>query len=243
MSDQTYTANRYLLTDSNHLPQHRFYFGLDLGQRQDHSAIAAVELRWTYAGRCPIQFAYRYTPWLSIHYLQRFAVGTPYRELYALVGDVVRAVYPRTTYGRPHTKSLIIDAGGPGGPVVETLRNNLPNGIDIRPAIITGGNATNALKGGFTGVPRKTLISDLLLALGAESIKCEPNVAGFQTLVEELLELQAGSTQPAGARAHDDLALATALAAWGAVQDAPELLPQSEESARRRNLYRQNRLF
>ncbi|MBI2688528.1 MAG: hypothetical protein HYX27_19660 [Acidobacteria bacterium] len=244
MPEQTFTAQRYhYVADHGRWPQYRFYFGLDLGQRQDHSAITAAELTWTHAGKCPYRYEDRYTPWLHIRHLERFPVGTPYEKLYNLVGKVVREIYPRQTYGTPHTKTLVIDASGPGGPVVERLRDNLPNGIEIKPAIITGGNSTNALKDGFTGVPRKTLVSDLQLLLAAESIKCEPDLPGFNTLIEELLELQTGSTQPAASSAHDDLAVATALATWGAIQDASQLLPQTDDSFRRRRIYQQNRLF
>ena len=61
-----------------------FYIGLDLGQRQDHSAVAIVEkpdarLVWM-AGQKT----------LMVRRVERMALGTPYPHVVARVREIVR---------------------------------------------------------------------------------------------------------------------------------------------------------
>ena len=100
--------------------------------------------------------------------------------------------------------------------------------------IITGGKGANTLTGGYLGVPRRTIVSNLQLLLAARTIKCDTNLDGWSLLKEELLELSGGDTQPADREAHDDLAIATGLAAWAAAADFPELLPEADDETVRR---------
>ncbi|MFN0106995.1 MAG: hypothetical protein ACKV2U_33485 [Bryobacteraceae bacterium] len=211
-------------------PYPKWYFGLDLGQRQDYSALAALELTWSAQGRCPVTFEFQFEPRLEIRFLKRFPKGFCYEDLYHLVEECLRVLAPVTT-----ARELIIDAGGPGPPVVDRLRRNLDSGLIVKPIIITGGKGANTLNGGYTGVPRRTVISNFLLLMAAKSLKCKRDLDGFLLLQEELLELAGESTQPAAKASHDDLAIATGLAAWSAARDVPELLPETKDARKRRN--------
>jgi len=211
-------------------PDPKWYFGLDLGQRQDHSALAALELTWTAAGRCLVTYEFRYEPWLHIRQLQRFPIGLPYERLYGLIHDSVRQINP----GYAVAQELVIDAGGPGIPVVERLRASFGANVNIKPILITGGKTASALSGGFTGVPRRNLVSTIQLLLAARSLKCRKDLEGMEILEDELLELARQDSQPTASRAHDDIAIASGLAAWAAVRDVPELLPESEETRAKR---------
>jgi hypothetical protein len=221
-------------------PDPKSYFGLDLGQRHDHSALAGLELSWIAQDRCPLSFEFLFEPRLTICYLKRFPIGVSYEDLYDLIESHLNAIEMH-----PKDRQLIIDAGGPGPPVVDRLRRNLSGKVAIKPVIITGGKGANTLSGGYIGLPRRTIVSNFKLLFGAESIRCKPNLEGVSMLKEELLELAGESTQPANGTAHDDLAIATGLAAWAATVDYPELLPEMEQTNQpiRRGMWGEGRLF
>src|ERR1019366_929588 len=89
----------------------RFYLGLDLGQRQDHSAIAVVEkLEQGRPYGEPVFEA------LLVRHAERVPLGTTYPE-------VVERV--RTLLETPEIEGqceLVVDATGVGAPVVDLLR-------------------------------------------------------------------------------------------------------------------------
>jgi hypothetical protein len=200
-----------------HQPEPRYYLGLDLGQRHDHSALAALHLAWTPASQCPLTFARRFQPSLTIASLHRFPLGTDYDELHDLI-------YRQLARDNRH-QELIVDAGGPGPPIVDRLRRALDSHITIRPVLITGGKGENTLSGGYIGIPRRTLISTLLLAIAARTLGCPEGLPHWQTFEEELVELRGDNTHPGNSDSHDDLVIAVALALSAAIRATPELLP------------------
>ena len=192
------------------------------------------------AGQRRTTYEYLFEPQLEIRYLKRFPIGLSYEKLYELLKDRLREFDPALPLS---AKQLIIDAGGPGPPLVDRLRANLSRHVTIKPVIITGGKGANTLNGGYTGVPRRTIVSNLQLLLAARTLRCDSNLSGWSLLKEELLELSGADTQPADREAHDDLALATGLAAWAAASDFPELLPEADDETIRRGLNGQGPLF
>lgn len=202
-------------------PEPRWYLGLDLGQRRDHSALAAVELCWHHRGRCPVTYANLFQPEAAIRSLNRFPLGTSYEDLFQLVSQSLTRRYQNA--------ELVIDAGGPGPPMVDRLRQTLPNGVNLRPVIITGGKGQNTLTGGYTGIPRRSLLSALLLTIGNHAIICEDSVENWDLFEEELIELNGDNTHPESGKGHDDLVMAVALALNAAIRDTPILLPGSKE--------------
>ncbi|MBL8236271.1 MAG: terminase family protein [Bryobacterales bacterium] len=199
------------------IPESKVYYGLDLGQRFDHSAFVAVELAWRHRGKDPVHFSERYQPELKITALTRFPVGLDYGKVH----QMVLAALPSA----PRKARLVIDAGGPGPPVVDRLRSALPAHIELKPVIITGGKGHNTLTGGYTGIPRRSLISTLLMAMVAGTLIVEEGLPNWGQLVDELVELSAETTHPIGGAMHDDLVMALALAVSAAVRDTPSLLP------------------
>jgi len=88
-----------------------FYVGLDLGQRQDFSALAVVE-------REERRFEWMPAPReLSVRHLERMELGTPYPRVVKRVCEVVRN--PKLEY----QSRLVVDATGVGAPVVDMLRS------------------------------------------------------------------------------------------------------------------------
>ena len=104
-------------------------------------------------------------------------------------------------------------------------------------AVITGGKGANNLTGGYTGIPRRTLISDVLIALNSGTLRCDGNDPGWPIFRSELLTLRGDTTQPNDHDAHDDVVLAVALAVNAAIRDTPELAPNSPEARRDRVVY------
>ena len=217
-----------------------WYLALDAGQRRDHSALAALHLNWTARGQCLTTYEHLFQPHLEIRFLKRFPIGLSYEKLYELLKDRLQEFDPNLPL---KAKQLVIDAGGPGPPLVDRLRANLSRHINIKPVIITGGKGANTLTGGYLGVPRRTIVSNLQLLLAARTLKCETSLNGWSLLKEELLELSGGDTQPADRDSHDDLAIATGLAAWAAASDFPELLPEADDETVRRGLDGSGPLF
>ena len=68
-----------------------YFAGLDLGQRQDPTALAVVE--WAeYAGAWDaVAFEFRKETSLSLRYLERMPLGTPYPEVVYRVGGMMRS--------------------------------------------------------------------------------------------------------------------------------------------------------
>lgn len=241
MSHKLSSGHLRFVRHATEYPHPKWYFGLDLGQRQDYSALVAAGLSWSAQGRNPVTFEYQFEPRLDIRLLKRFPLGISYEDLYNLVNENMRTLTPANV-----ASELIIDAGGPGPPFVDRLRSNLTMNTSLRPVIITGGKGANTLSGGYTGVPRRSIISNLRLLLAARSLKCDAKLEGYEILEEELLELAASDSQPESTGAHDDLAIAAGLIAWAAIRDTPELLPEAEDARRkdsRPSLFGPGRLF
>ena len=228
------------LTAGTGFPGPLWYLGLDAGQRRDHSALAVLYLYGNVHGQCRTTYEYLFEPKLEIRYLKRFPIGLGYKKLYEKLKDRLQEFDPDLPLTAKH---LVIDAGGPGPPLVDRLRANLSRHVTIKPVIITGGKGANTLAGGYTGVPRRTIVSNLQLLLAAKTLRCDSSLSGWSLLKEELLELSGNDTQPAENSAHDDLAIATGLAAWAAANDFPELLPEADDETIRRGLNGQGPLF
>ncbi len=202
-------------------PEPKAYNGLDLGRRKDHSALAGLDLLWFPRGHCPVTYAHLYQPRLDIRSLTRFPYGTDYDDLHTLVSKHLEL--------RSQKQELVIDAGGPGLPMVDRLRNTLTANVAIRPVFITGGKVENTLSGGYVSIPRRSLITTLLLVIDAHSLTCKEGLEHWDIFEDELIELRGDTSHPASSSGHDDLVMALALAVSAAVRDTPQLLPPSDE--------------
>ncbi|MCL4795996.1 MAG: hypothetical protein KJZ84_15655 [Bryobacteraceae bacterium] len=180
------------------LPRPHFYFGLDLGQRQDHSALCALELRTALTGE------FDYVHWrrlthtsLRLHLALRLPLGHPYLSLVALLRDALGRVGPH-----PY-KTIALDAAGPGAPIAELLRQARLDATLIPITITAAGKPRGR------NVSRAALLSNLRICLESGFLRLHPGAADLRS------ELQAvrldGKQSP-----HDDLVLALALAAWPA---------------------------
>lgn len=174
-----------------------YYFGLDLGKRQDHTALVAVEY---HRNR------------LTVRYAAQLPIGYPTTKIPQFVRRILRR------FRGPG--KLLVDATGNGHTVVELLRTE-PIGLDLRPISIHGGRLTSKLADGYTGVPKSELLTTLKRLIVRKSLLIERQSPGIASLKRELIEFE-----PTGRQAeHDDLVIALAMPAWQAVLDYPKLLP------------------
>ena len=194
----------------------RFFLGLDLGQRQDPSALAVVERdeivqeEMDYATYERVR-ARRY----RMRFLERLQLGTPYPDVVERVRQEARQ---RPLVGRC---VLVMDATGVGAPVLEMLRlANLE--CRIVPVNLTGGGSESQ-SGGVWNVPKRDLINGLVMMLEKKELELSRRVASARLLDKELAGVEARVSRSGqmsfGAwreGEHDDLVMAAALACWRA---------------------------
>ena len=193
----------------------RYFMGVDLGQKQDYTAIAVVE-RWEAAGEVD-RWSWERVREVrhSLRHLERLALGTSYPEVVARVREVARsgALAGRCT--------VVADATGVGGPVIDMLRG-AELGCELMAVTITGGERASRSDGGWK-VPKRDLVVGLEAMLETGSLRIAAGLREGETFIKELtgmrVKVSAGRREQFGAwreGTHDDLVLAAALACWRA---------------------------
>ena len=179
-----------------------YVVGADLGQAQDYTALAAVEL---------------VEDGIHPRHLERLALGTPYPAVATRIAALVQSL----------TGDLVVDATGVGRPVIDILRDNGLNPVAVS---ITGGQSIT-FDGDLWRVPKRTLVRALVVAFEAGRLKVARGLRFAGALERELRAFERrisarghDSYGAVGAGAHDDLVIAVALAVWWAdmpVRPAP----------------------
>jgi len=184
------------------------YVGLDVGKRQDHTAIVLLECAFTRSHhRDPVSQAYQTTAHLHVRYAEAVPLGTDHLSLPHRLRSIL-ASQP----GPYRATHLTLDATGEST-LVELLRHDRNLKVDtFQPVAITGGYQTNQLQGGYKGVPRPDLLTRLRTALGSEKLSLPPATPGIPELEHELIHFRSDGGQPE----HDDLVFALSLANWQA---------------------------
>ena len=177
-----------------------YFLGLDLGQRQDHSAIALIERAVLATGEFDrVTYQRLTTTERRLREVRRIPLDTPYTRIASHVADSV----DRHPYAGQTT--LAVDATGVGRPVVDHLKSLRPP-CKIVPVVITGqGQPHNS--NGALHVPRQDLIANLQILLENKAITASGRASQAHLLKSELLNFGNRSQ-------HDDLVFAAALAAW-----------------------------
>jgi hypothetical protein len=200
------------------LPQPRViatknFFGLDLGQVHDPSAIAILECSEILIGRSRITYDWVTIKRNSFRHLERLPLDLDYPTIV----EHVRRLVLSPELGRRIT--LILDATGVGRPVVDLLRRaHLP--CRLMPVTITAGDRETSGSGTWR-VPKRDLITGLLVMLQREEVDICGHLPEAETLVKELgnirIKVSPGGQDTYGVWRegdHDDLVLAAALACW-----------------------------
>ena len=207
------------------MPLRTIYFvGLDLGQKQDPTAIAVVEWR-EYAGAWDaVAFNHRMETSLSLRHLERIPLGTPYPEVVYQVGCTMRS----RQLADAERRHLVVDGTGVGPAVVDLLRQE-----DLQSKLwavtITGGD-TERYADEYYRVPKRDLVVGLQVLMQQGGLQIAEGMKEGATLVKEMAEMRvkisgSGNEKFGAWRSgeHDDLVLAVALACWGVRKTAPRV--------------------
>jgi hypothetical protein len=197
----------------------RYFVGLDLGQRQDFTAVAVVQRTVGYARQFDhakwMENCYPEKTSYSASYLERMPLGMAYPDVVERVRKLLS--HPRLA----GAATLVVDGTGVGAPVVDLLRR-AGLGCPIIAATITGGDRETR-DGDYYRVPKRDLIAGLQVMLQQGELAVAARLPEAPTLVKEMLDMRvkisaAGHDSYSAWRegAHDDLVLALALAVWQA---------------------------
>jgi hypothetical protein len=190
-----------------------FVIGLDLGQKQDYTAVAVVEKKEQPGDK----------PMLYLRHLECFGLGTPYGEQMNRVVALLEKIKGLSKRARPRQPELVVDATGVGVGVVEMLKDR---GLRYRPVSITAGIAETRGTGGTYHVPKRNLVSRAVAPFEGKRLKIARSMSLVPELVKELenfkvkvsLRTAHDSYEAWRESDHDDLVLALALACWWAEQ-------------------------
>ncbi len=193
--------------------------GIDLGQQKDPSAIAIAECKpeFTLSGdRLPTS--------VDIVHLERLPIGTPYPKVRERIETLASAMY----FVDP---DLVVDANGPGRPVIQELRaRNIRRVIAVT---ATGGSAETKVKGGLHraedwNVSKGVLLKSLSTLVFAGRLRVAAQLDEAKQFHRELQSLehrvsQAGreSFEVNATDHHADLVSAVSLAVWRLTKPKP----------------------
>lgn len=192
-----------------------YFLGVDFGTQQDFTAIALVK-------RVPIIKAEQNIAGMiresdarieyHLIYLERMDLGTPYTQI---VEHIKNITLDEEIKGNVTT---VADATGVGLPVIHMMRQ-----ARIAPLIpigIHGGNSVNEKVDGYS-VPKRDLVTSLLITVQSRRLKVAENIDHRQQLIHEMQSFKMkqsasgnDSYEALMEKDHDDLVLALSYAIW-----------------------------
>ncbi|MCX8207416.1 MAG: hypothetical protein N3G75_06250 [Methanothrix sp.] len=180
----------------------RSVIGVDLGQKEDYTAIAVINTRHDQDQVCEIVA------------LKRLPVGTTYTTVVETLLEIKKNPQLRSA-------DLVVDATGVGRPVVDFLWNA---GLCPVAVSIHGGDSVSSSRDRYLElrVPKRDLIANLQVLVQNRLIRINPKTQNARLLANELQNIRV-RIDPRTAHdsygawregEHDDLVLAVAIAAW-----------------------------
>jgi hypothetical protein len=192
----------------------RYFMGVDLGQSNDHTAIAVLRrvqyFRTDDASVREPRWVEHKPSIYQLGYLERVPLRTTYP---AIVAHVQRLLRQPMFAGQI---DLCIDQTGVGAPIADLFKSA---GVAFAGVMITGGDSESS-EGNVYKVPKMTLVSRLQALLHEGRLQIQSELPEAAELVRELQDFRIHFTESGhmtfGAREgkHDDLVLALAMAAW-----------------------------
>ena len=174
--------------------------GLDIGQRDDWTALAVIE-----------EDAERTLTLVALERVRH----KPYPDVAQLVADTMASL---------PGAALLVDASGVGRPITDQL---VALGVRHIRVTIHGGNAVTVLDDGTLSTPKRDLIAALVVAFESGRLKIAAGLPHAETLEREAaaftMKLSASGHDSYNAREgeHDDLLLAVSLPVWHAGRRPP----------------------
>lgn len=192
-----------------------YYLGVDFGSQQDYTALALVRrMPVLKQKQNPAGIISAETTKIEYQllYLERMELGTPYTQIVDHVAQIIRDEEVRGEI------TVIADATGVGLPVIQMMRER---GIQPLVAIgIHGGNQINEKQGGYS-VPKRDLVSSLVVVLQSRRLRVAAGIKHRQQLVHEMQSFKMKQTKTGAdsyealmEKDHDDLVLALTYAIW-----------------------------
>lgn len=191
-----------------------FTVGLDIGQTNDPTALAAVED----IGGEPTEY--------HLRHVERFELGTPYPTIAERVAALMKkdelkelkVQHGKWGRGKPIMPDLVVDATGVGRPIVEMLEEE---GLRPYSIWITGGDNVSK-EGREYRVPKRELASTVQALLQSGRLKFAEDLPFRDVLTDELQKFRAKINIDTGEasfehwreRDTDDIVLALACACW-----------------------------
>ena len=195
----------------------RYCVGVDVGQKRDPTAIAAVEVRYTSSN----------VGHYFVRYIKRLKLGLLYADVatkVARLDEQLRADAQRK--GKRVDITYILDSTGVGEGVSEMIINALPS-ADIRKCYLTGG-INDSKEGNQIKLPKTQLASTLVAALDDGRVKFPKSSKEIDAMIDELQNYEIHVSEEGrdsyGAfkvGTHDDLVTALGLACWYAERYPP----------------------
>lgn len=215
-----------------------YIIALDVGQAQDYSAMVVLHRVWWRKGQNPRVDAPRL--WHEIPTIIRWPLGTIYPRIVEDVYETFR-LFEETmaAWGT----ALVVDAGGPGRPVIDLLR---AKGLRPIGVTITGGNLPHEREDGSLTVPKRDMCTALVVAAQSGEIavaKGLPEAKEFQKEVAAFgytVNKKTGSMsyESIVAETHDDMVAAAALGLWYSTTRLPKGFPNKDDGEVRDTDYR-----
>jgi len=197
----------------------KYFMGLDLGQKQDYTALVTMQRVEEWTGGVPRSF--RPQPdgvklelkEYQVQDARRFEIGTPYREVAQRVADMQAQLT-----GRGARCPVIADTTGVGLPVFEMLQEE---GVRQLRGITTTGGDSVSREGRIWRVLKRELASvvQVLLQSGLLAIRKALQFAPvlrseLQSFKVEITRTGHDTYEAWREGDHDDLVLALAMACW-----------------------------
>ena len=181
-----------------------FVCGLDLGQVNDYTALAIVEVMPTGI--------------LHLRHIQRFRLGVKYTTITAQVERILGKL--------PGSWVLVIDGTGVGRGILDMFNER---DVSFVPVSITGGNEAKYIDREWK-LPKRDLVTALTVSLQNKKLMIARGLQEKNALVNEMLnfKIKISTTGHDSYNAwrsddHDDLVLALSLAVWYANKTAGSL--------------------
>lgn len=195
-------------------PSPAYILGLDLGMLSDHAALVALETRDEEPPRN-----------YGVVYMKQW----PLMVGYETVISQTHALFMKKALSPRHDRTLVVDAGGVGRPVIELLSRKLePIAIDVIGITITAGFDVVKSSPMDYRVPKRDLVGATQSALGGKRLLIADGIEHTKVLEHELKNMTIKTTKTGHEKYealtekdHDDMAMALSMALWFADQELP----------------------
>ena len=212
--------------------------GVDLGQSQDYSALAVLHRCWWRPGQKPLPETAKL--WHEVPKLKKWELGTPYPVITKEIIAIYRDIEARSDWG----VKLVVDAGGPGRPVIDAIKAAVRKPQDARISLvavtITGSGDEPHDKGdGYFTVPRSVLFNELVTQAQWGNVKVADKLPDAAALQREVTGFRPKINRDSGAmnyetmdsNVHDDIVMATAIVLWYSTKQLSTTFPGGRRGA------------